>query len=322
MLVTTVFLAFLFDCFFGEPKRYHPLVGFGLLVNKIEAVLNDSQGDPSEEQALHRFLLGAVGWGLLVIIPTVLVIVLLAILESFFLWLLNADIGWVLNAIVLYLAVGYTSLRQHALAVLTPLYQNHLASAREQVGRIVSRDTDQLDAEGVRKATIESVLENGSDAIFAPLFWFVVGGVPGVIIYRLTNTLDAMWGYKTERFLLFGRFSAKMDDVLNWVPSRLVGLSYSILGKTRQALYCWLKQAHLLESPNGGVVMTAGAGALSVLLGGNGIYSGELKQKPLFGYGNAPSNNDILSSLSLITKTLLLWLVLIAAFDYFFSGWL
>ena len=309
MLIAVVVLAFLLDIICGEPKRYHPLVGFGHLANKAEALFNRTP-----QQPLAQFLSGALAWCLLVLVPTVLLVLVLQMLVTV-LGHIVGDAGWLneaLSALVLYVAVGYRSLREHALAVLRPLVQQQLGVAREQVGRIVSRDTRHLDQEAVRKATIESVLENGSDAIFAPLFWFIVGGVPGVIIYRLSNTLDAMWGYKNERFLVFGRFAAKMDDGLNWLPSRLVALSYALLGKTRQSLYCWRQQAHLLESPNGGVVMAAGAGALGVRLGGDGIYSGVVKSKPDFGRGPGPSNHDIVHSLDLITKTLLLWLCLLA----------
>ena len=326
MLIAPVFLAFLLDIVLGEPKRYHPLVGFGYLATKIESAFNRA-----EDQPLLQFLYGALSWGLLVLIPTFLVLITLAFFQEVMNVLFNSNTFfgskvffnsnvWWTEAIILYLAVGYTSLRQHALAVFMPLSQNHITQAREQVARIVSRDTDPLECDGIRKATIESVLENGSDAIFSPLFWFIVGGIPGVIIYRLSNTLDAMWGYKTKRFLVFGRFSAKMDDALNWLPSRLVGLSYALLGQTRQSLQCWLQQSSALESPNGGVVMTAGAGALSIQLGGDASYSGQFKHKITFGCGNAPTNSDITKSLNLVTKTLLLWLSVIVVCQLVFIG--
>ena len=163
------------------------------------------------------------------------------------------------------------------------------------------------------KASVESVLENGSDAIFAPIFWFVVGGIPAVLIYRLSNTLDAMWGYKTARYLYFGRFSARMDDILNWLPSRLVGISYAVLGNTQHAYRCWQEQAHLLESPSGGVVMSTGAGALNVCLGGDTSYHGTLKSKPVFGCGLPPTHQDLHRSVGLVSKTLLLWCSVLVA---------
>ncbi len=224
--------------------------------------------------------------------------------------------AWIFSGVVLYLAIGYTSLKQHAMAVALPLSKGDMEAARKKVGYIVSRDVNSLDEVGVRKATIESVLENGSDAIFAPLFWFLVGGVPAVIIYRLANTLDAMWGYKTDHFLYFGRFAARMDDILNWLPSRIVALSYVMLGDSKQALTCWRKQSKQLSSPNGGVVMTSGAGALNVTLGGDGFYHGKKHHKPIFGCGDEPENKDINRALGLIDKTLLLWVGAVSLSTY------
>ncbi|MGH1487085.1 MAG: adenosylcobinamide-phosphate synthase CbiB [Cellvibrionaceae bacterium] len=301
MLILTVICSFLLDIVLGEPKRYHPLVGFGLIAIRIESYLNR----PKWSQ-ISRFFFGVLSWMLLVLLPVLLFTLLLAffISESTPLWVVIF-----FDSVVLYFAIGYKSLRQHTMAVLKPLVQGDLSSARYKVSMMVSRDAQSLDDDGVRKATLESVLENGSDAIFAPVFWFLIGGLPAVLVYRFANTLDAMWGYKTEQFLYFGRFSARMDDILNWLPARLVGFSYALVGKIQAALRCWREQSHLLESPNGGVVMTAGAGALNVTLGGNSYYKGELKEKPLFGCGETPENNDLLRCLNLIDKTLLLWLL-------------
>ncbi len=296
MTAVIVMASLLIDVALGEPKHWHPLVGFGSIAKCIERYLNRGV-----QNKYLQFILGASSWVLIVIVPTIIILILA---QTISLWV---GFNWWLDILILYLAIGYTSLRQHALAVLNPLLNNDVESARQQVAMIVSRDTDKLDQTGIRKATIESVLENGSDAIFAPLFWYLVGGVPAVVIYRLTNTLDAMWGYKTDRFLFFGRFSARMDDILNWLPSRLVGLSYAAFGHYQSAMKCWSQQAGTLDSPNAGVVMTSGAGALQLKLGGNSYYHGILKQKPIFGCGEEPENNDIQRSLSIVNKTLYLW---------------
>ncbi len=304
MTALVVITSLLIDIALGEPKRLHPLVGFGFLAKYTEKYFNRH----SQNQYI-LFIAGAISWLLIVIVPTIIIVVLAQTLSQ------KIGFNWWLDILILYLAIGYTSLRQHALAVLTPLLNNDINSARKQVSMIVSRDTNNLDGSGIRKATIESVLENGSDAIFAPLFWYAVGGVPAVIIYRLTNTLDAMWGYKTERFLFFGRFSARMDDILNWLPSRLVGISYSVFGHYQSAIKCWSQQAGLLDSPSAGVVMTSGAGALQLKLGGSSYYHGKLKQKPVFGCGQEPENEDIQRSLSMVSKTLCLWCAVIIIYE-------
>jgi adenosylcobinamide-phosphate synthase len=296
MILLSVLVGVLLDIIWGEPKRYHPLVGFGNLANGLEKRLNLVSFSSTSKQ-----FLGMMSWLVLVILPSILCVLFAAYVEQYIGYV------WLVEGVFLYLAIGYRSLRQHSVAVLQALTENDIEKAREKVGWIVSRETKNLDAVGVRRSTIESVLENGSDAVFAPLFWFLVGGVPAVVIYRLANTLDAMWGYKNEHFLFFGRFSARMDDVLNYLPSRLVALSYAVLGRYSLAMRCWHQQAKALASPNGGVVMTAGAGTLNLRLGGDTHYHGQLMQKPFFGGDNDPEDNDITRSIVLIDKTLGLW---------------
>ena len=308
MIALVLLMAIFLDRLFAEPRCFHPLVGFGAIANKIESCLNESRTSSSVQ-----LISGIFSWVIVVIAPTLLILLFVTLVEERVEeWVDNrVYTSCFFDVIFLYLAIGYNSLRQHAVAILTPLKANDLATARQKVGWIVSRDTTDLDEVGVRKATIESVLENGSDAIFAPVFWYVIGGLPAVIIYRLSNTLDAMWGYKTPRFLYFGRFSARMDDVLNYLPSRLVALSYALCGHFLGAIRCWREQAHLLNSPNAGVVMTAGAGALNCELGGDTSYHGTLVSKPAFGGQLRVTNSDVNRALRLIDRTLIVWFVVI-----------
>ncbi|MET0022870.1 MAG: adenosylcobinamide-phosphate synthase CbiB [Sedimenticola sp.] len=281
--------ALIVDQLLGELSRWHPLVGFGRLADRVEGRLNDGRDGKLK--------------GVVALLITTLPFVLLAgVLESF--W------GIWVSLVVLYFALGARSLADHARAVASELERDGMEAAREKVGRMVSRDSTDMDRVSVIRATIESVLENGLDAIFGALFWFFIAGAPGVVFYRLVNTLDAMWGYRNERFSAFGWFTAKLDDLLNWIPARLVAASYALMGNRAQAMDCWRDQAGLLASPNGGPVMTAGAGALDIELGGSAVYQGKRVEKPLFGGDNPPDLSDIYRALDLVYKSLLLWLLM------------
>jgi adenosylcobinamide-phosphate synthase len=152
------------------------------------------------------------------------------------------------------------------------------------------------------------VLENGNDAVFGALFWFALAGAPGVVAYRLANTLDAMWGYRTARYLRFGWAAARLDDLLNYVPARLTALTYAAAGRFERALACWRAQAGAWESFNAGPVMAAGAGALGVRLGGAAVYHGAPKERPPLGEGDAPGARDIRRALALVRRGVWLWL--------------
>ncbi|HQS82391.1 MAG TPA: adenosylcobinamide-phosphate synthase CbiB [Thiobacillus sp.] len=282
--------ALLLDALLGEPRRFHPLAGFGRLAAWLEARFNlDGRG--------HR-LHGVAALALLVL-PGV---ALAGWLQQ------QPGVGALFSALVLYAAIGLQSLHRHAEPVAAALARDDLDAARAGVSMMVSRDTTALDAEGVSRATVESVLENGNDAVFGALFWFLVAGAAGALGYRLVNTLDAMWGYKTPRYRQFGWAAARLDDGLNFVPARLTALSYALLGRTRVALACWRTQAPAWDSPNAGPVMAAGAGALGVRLGGAAVYHGRTEARPALGQGAAPQGGDIARALKLVRHGVLLWL--------------
>lgn len=280
--------AVLLDRLLGEPRRLHPLVGFGRLATFLERQLN-RRSIPA----------GLLAW-LLAVGPWVALAFWLRPLAPF-----------AIDVVLLYFALGAQSLCEHAEAVARPLAAGRLEEARQRVGWIVSRDTSTLDETGVAKAGVESVLENGNDAVFGTLFWFALLGGPGALLFRLANTLDAMWGYRTERYNLFGRCAARFDDALNWAPARLTALTYALLGRTRQALACWKAQAPTWDSPNAGPVMAAGAGSLGVELGGAAIYHGTTESRPPLGAGPAPQAADLGRAVALVRHGLWLWLAIL-----------
>ena len=288
--------AIVLDLYLGEPRRYHPLVGFGRLAQAVENRLYP----PTGSSRLRQLSAGALG-----------VLLLLAPAGLLALWLASALSGplyWLLATITLYLALGHASLGSHARRVAQALRAGDKAQARWALSQIVSRDTAHLDEREVSVAALESVLENGSDAVFAAIFWFAVAGLPGVVCYRLANTLDAMWGYKNARYLFFGRAGARLDDLLNIVPAQLCALSYALAGATRPALRCWWRQGWSGKSLNAGSAMAAGAGALQLRLGGGSYYGGEWREQPILGCGAEAQKEDIERSLWLVERSLWLWL--------------
>lgn len=289
-----VIAAVLLDALLGEPKRWHPLVGFGWLANRIETYLNQPNNP------LSTRIIGLCAW-LLLLAPFALL--------SYF--ATQHSLGWLVDVLLLYFAIGARSLMQHAQQIYMPLSQHKLAEARHAISMIVSRDTAQLNETEIATATVESVLENGNDAIFGAIFWFVLLGGTGALMFRLANTLDAMWGYRTPRFNYFGWAAARLDDALNLIPARLTALSYALCGKTSSAIQCWASQAHTWYSPNAGPVMAAGAGALQVKLGGAAVYHGNVKVRPILGLGEAANQSHILASMRLVQRTMLLWCVII-----------
>ena len=294
-LALMVIGACLLDRLLGEPARLHPLVGFGRLAGALETRWNGASLSNRQRQRL-----GQLAWVLLVLLPTAFIIFANAVLIG--------AVQVVLGTVILYLVIGGRSLQEHADRVRNDLVTGNLADARVHVSWLVSRDTRQLDETGISKACVESVLENGNDALFAPIFWFCVLGPAGAILYRLANTLDAMWGYRTDRYLNFGRAAAKLDDALNYVPARLTALSYALVGNTQQALRCWQTQAAGWDSPNAGPVMAAGAGALDLRLGGAADYHGATEQRSALGIGSPPAPKDIERAQGLLRHALWLWL--------------
>jgi adenosylcobinamide-phosphate synthase len=297
-LVFMVFAACILDRLLGETPRFHPLVGYGKLASRVEQHFNLRQSASTAGK------IGLMCWALLVVAPTIVTAWLFAIADP----LLQLFMG----TLLLYLVIGGRSLQEHAARVHGDLTAGNLSDARIHVSWLVSRDTRQLDGTAVSKACIESVLENGNDALFAPIFWFCLLGPAGAVLYRLANTLDAMWGYRTPRYLHFGRAAAKLDDALNYLPARLTACSYALVGNTRRALACWRTQAPGWDSPNAGPVMAAGAGALQIQLGGAADYHGATEERPTLGEGLKPQADDIRRAQQLVRHTLWLWLGLIA----------
>ncbi len=302
------------DAIFGEPRRAHPLVAFGRLAKRIEQRLNpdtdtalpgpDAQRRSAGSAELRSRVAGIVAWFVAVVPP----VLLLA-------WLtrsLPITLAWALHALALWFALGARSLSDHIAPVEHALAARDLVRARELTSRVVTRDLSDADEPAVARAAIESALENGNDAIFGALFWFAIAGGPGALAFRLANTLDAMWGYRTPRLVFFGWAAARLDDLANWVPARLTALTYALCGDRRVAIECWRTQAHRWESPNAGPVMASGAGSLNVSCGGTARYHGIDERRPTLGAGRDPSARDVGRALALVRRAIAVWLAVFA----------
>jgi len=285
--------AVVLDSIFGEPRRYHPLIGFGFLASKLEASFNM----PMKQNSTVQRFVGALALVFLLAPFTLLAYCLCQYSVASFLT----------NTLLLYFAIGHKSLHQHARAVSSALNRDDQDLAKTAASYMVSRDSSAIEP---IPATVESVLENGNDGVFGALFWFFIAGGTGALLFRLANTMDAMWGYKTPRFYYFGWAAARFDDVLNYIPARLTALTYALLGNTRLALCCWKTQAVTWDSPNAGPVMSAGAGALNVKLGGAARYFGEWHERPVLGAGNPPVLSDIERALALIRHGVIMWMII------------
>ena len=283
-----VLMALALDRALGEPPaRWHPVVGMGRYLSFMGPLVAPAEG--ADAQAARAFLKGTLAWCL----GAVLVVVLAAAL-------VNAMSGWAWWAQALVLGallkplLAWRMLRDEVRAVEVALGES-LAEGRARLAWLVSRDVNALDASQVRESAIESLAENLNDSVVAPLFWFAVAGLPGAALYRFANTADAMWGYRGGRngrdWTWAGKWAARADDVLSWVPARITGALLGLLGAAR-GLTKLPAQARRTPSPNSGWPMAAMALALDVRLSKPGVYE-------LHGAGRSPQAADTTQALQL-----------------------
>lgn len=316
LLVTglQVVAALLLDRVFGEFPKWHPLVGFGNLANRLESAYNYSakilahKNVANQNQTVIASIIKCKGAAccLALVIPLPLLIFLLASPSLIYL---------VLESFILYLALGQKSLSQHAMQIFKPLSAGDLSQARKFTGYMVSRDTSQLTEQDMSRATVESVLENGHDAVIASLFYFVLGGASLVILHRLVNTLDAMWGYKNPRFKNFGWFAAKFDDVLGFFSAVCSSVLYLLNTKKLHSLLTGLhlawQQSGDYKSKNGGLCMSAGAQVLGVSMGGVASYHGTTTTSAKLGCGRQVATSDIPKSLKLVNQSVYIFVAIV-----------
>lgn len=265
-------LGWLLDFFIGDPSRLpHPVVWFGRMISRGEHRLNKGSRRMAKGAVMAVFLILMVYfavWGLKRLIP-------------------NLALWFVLDTIIIFYCLAGTTLIREVRDVFLALDRS-LDDGRKQVARIVGRDTSQLTAQEVRTAALETLAENLSDGVIAPLFWLALLGTPGMLAYKMVNTLDSMIGYRTERYKDFGCWAARIDDVANYIPARLTALLMVLAsGKPSLLKFVW-KNGRKHASPNSGYPEAALAGILNCRFGGPHYYFGELFDKPYIGENDRP----------------------------------
>lgn len=278
----------------------HPVTWLGGLIGAIDAGWNRASAPPALRRAA-----GIAGTLLVIALAVALGWLLQSLLQFLFPWI------WIQIALVGVLAwplVALRSLHDHVAAVANPLRGGDIASAREAVSRIVGRDPAALDEAGIARAAIESLAENASDGIVAPVLWGALFGLPGILGYKAINTLDSMIGHRSERHEAFGWAAARIDDVANFIPARLTGFLFVLLAPKRsEALSCMTRDARRHRSPNAGWPEAAMAGALGVRLSGPRIYHGSATDEPWLNEGaRDPLAADIVEGLTIYRRAMLL----------------
>lgn len=274
----------------------HPVTWLGWLIRLVDTAWNRAADPP----ALRR-IAGIAAAILVIALATALGWAVQSLLPS----------GWVHVVLVGVLAwplVALRSLHDHVAAAAHPLASSDIEAARSAVAQIVGRDPLTLDDAGIARATIESLAENASDGIVAPVFWGALFGLPGILGYKAINTLDSMIGHRTERHEAFGWAAARIDDLANLIPARLTGLLFVLLAPHRsQAWACMLRDARRHRSPNAGWPEAAMAGALGVRLSGPRIYQGHIADEPWLNDGaRDPAAADILTGMKLYRYAMML----------------
>ncbi|MEM6899034.1 MAG: adenosylcobinamide-phosphate synthase CbiB [Pseudomonadota bacterium] len=285
---------------FGWPewlyKRIrHPVVWIGALISACDSVLN-------RPLCPHRliYVSGAVTSLLVIIIAMGIAVFISARLPVNW-W------GVILEALIASSLIASRSLYTHVAAVAGPLGRGDVDIARKAVSMIVGRDPNQLDEAGIARASLESLAENASDGVAAPLFWGAIFGLPGLAAYKAINTLDSMIGHKNNQYAAFGGFAARLDDVANIIPARLTGLLISVASLSRASFKIMLRDARHHRSPNAGWPEAAMAGALNVRLSGPRTYGNSVTEQPWLNHAAPdPRVKDMRRGLTLYIRAMFL----------------
>ncbi len=302
----SITLAYLIDLLIGDPPDWpHPVKWFGRMISFFEKRWNQGEN--------RRFK------GVLMLVFILLTVYLTVSVFVFIGYRIHPVVGVILEAVIISGAIAQKSLRQAALDVYLPLKEGDLKTARTKLSYIVGRDTQKLDEGEISRGAIETVAENTSDGVTAPLFWALLGGAPLAMVYRAANTCDSMVGYINERYKDFGWASAKWDDVMNYIPSRLTGMMMVLGNKpqrtnTKKAWSILFRDAKRHPSPNSGWCEAGVAAILGIQLGGVNYYKGLISNRAKMGDPLRPIQAEqIHNANTILSRTSFLFLLLLWA---------
>lgn len=295
-------VAYILDLLIGDPPNWpHPVRWIGRLISSFDKLLNKGRYKKLK--------------GVLLLLFVVFIVFIVCAGLIFIAYEINTAAGVAVEGIIIAAAIAQKSLKDASLEVYQPLKTGDIPEARKKLSYIVGRDTAHLDESEISRATIETVAENTSDGVTAPLFWALVGGAPLAMVYRAVNTCDSMVGNFSERYKEFGWASAKWDDVMNWIPSRLTGIimviaNRSIHSNYRKAWMILFRDARNHPSPNSGWGEAAVAAILGIQLGGTNYYKGMVSNRAKMGDPMHPILADhILKANTILSRTVLLFML-------------
>lgn len=284
----SIFAGFILDLFLGDPYWMpHPVRAMGKGIQALEKKLRRPDGTPAAQMRA----------GALLVCMIVAVSILIPVLLLWLAYRLHPAAGLVLESFMCYQIMATKCLKVESMKVCRALRDGDVEKAREAVSMIVGRDTAVLSAEGITKAAVETVAENTSDGSIAPLFFMLLGGPAAGFAYKAVNTMDSMLGYKNEKYLYFGRPAARLDDVVNFIPSRLAALlmiaAAWLCGMDgKGAFRIWRRDRFKHASPNSAQTESVCAGALGIALAGDAVYFGKVVKKPFIGDGKRPAEPE------------------------------
>ncbi len=317
--IIAVVIGFIIDAILGDPQNpYHPIRFIGFIISKLVVLYNKLK----PQKRVGQFIYGMVMAIFVVVFSYFATFILVKVVYS-----LNVFAGIIIEGILCYFIISAKALYNEGLKIYRLLSENNLQQARKSLSYIVGRDTQNLNATKIVKATIETIAENLSDGGIAPLIFLLIGGAPLGMAYKAVNTLDSMVAYKNETYQYLGKFSARLDDIVNLIPARLSALFMMLATMVcrkniKGAVKIYIRDRYKHLSPNSAHTEAVCAGALNLQLGGASTYNGKLVEKPTIGDNIKPAEiQDIKSAISLMYTSFVIALLFGIITTAFIKGW-